>query len=66
MSTVPLVLVHAAHLVGVKTSPLRYNAAETADVLARYNGTGSDAAAYGRRARDFYLIFEKYNAPLRG
>ncbi|GAA4131541.1 glycoside hydrolase domain-containing protein [Actinomadura keratinilytica] len=66
VSTVPLVLVHAAHLVGVKTSPLRYNAAETADVLARYNGTGSDAAAYGRRARDFYLIFEKYNAPLRG
>ncbi|WP_369252933.1 hypothetical protein [Streptomyces sp. R41] len=33
--------------------------------LARYNGTNEDAQEYGRRARDLYNIFEKYNMVMR-
>ncbi|MGP3953007.1 hypothetical protein [Streptomyces sp. 7N604] len=67
VSTVPLVHIHSAHLIGVKNPDrLRFSDDETRDVLARYNGEGDEAAEYGRRALDLYRIFEKYNARLRG
>ncbi|MFD9440569.1 glycoside hydrolase domain-containing protein [Streptomyces sp. NPDC060006] len=67
VSTVALVHIHSAHRVGVTADRLRYTDADNVAVLARYNGTDPDAAQeYGRRARDLYNIFERYNAALRG
>ncbi|MDT0386165.1 glycoside hydrolase domain-containing protein [Streptomyces dubilierae] len=65
VSTVALVHIHSAHLVGVTTDRLRYSDADNVAVLARYNGTNEDAQEYGRRARDLYNIFERFNAALR-
>ncbi|MGK5533625.1 glycoside hydrolase domain-containing protein [Streptomyces sp. URMC 129] len=65
VSTVALVHIHSAHRKGVTADRLAYTAADTATVLARYNGTNDDATQYGLRARDLYDIFERYNAPLR-
>ncbi|MDO0937777.1 DUF1906 domain-containing protein [Streptomyces sp. DG2A-72] len=62
VGAVPLIHIHSAHEAGVTTDRLRYSDADNVAVLTKYNGAGE----YGRRARDLYNIFEKYNAALRG
>ena len=60
-----LVLIHAAHLVGLDTDYYGYSTAEIKKVIARYNGTGDAAVSYGERNYAIYEIFEKYNKQVR-
>ncbi len=61
-----LVLIHAANLVGINRYSYDYNSDEITKTLARYNGTGDDAANYGNRRKIMYDIFEEYNSTNRG
>ena len=65
ISMCALVLIHAAHLVGLDTDYYGYSTAEIKKVIARYNGTGDAAASYGERNYAIYEIFEKYNKQVR-
>lgn len=56
-----LVLLRGADLVDVSEITYNYTEDEVKKVLARYNGTNSDATAYGERNYNIYKIFEKYN-----
>jgi hypothetical protein len=65
VSTVPLVLIHNASLVGVTADRLAYGDDDSRRVLARYNGTGDAAEKYGGELLGVYDVLEKYNAPAR-
>jgi hypothetical protein len=65
ITTAALVHISDAHSIGQRTPGLDYSDAETQAVLARYNGTGADAAEYGAQNLSVYQTFEKYNAPAR-
>ncbi len=65
ISTVPLMLVNAAHEAGVEGDLLTYDDARLSQVMARYRGTGPDAERYGRELPAVYAVFEKHNACLR-
>lgn len=39
----------------------QYSESQIKAILARYNGTGTDAALYGEEVYEYYLIFSSYN-----
>lgn len=65
ISTAALVLLQAASDINVARPGLDTSEADSTKILARYNGTGSDAAEYGNQLIGLYRVFEKYFAPLR-
>ncbi|MBC2962376.1 DUF1906 domain-containing protein [Nocardioides deserti] len=65
ISTVPLVLIHAASRIGLSRPGLSQSDADTTATIARYNGTGPAAAGYGGVVFGYYSIFEIYNSIMR-
>lgn len=65
ISTVPLVLIHAASMVGRARPGLSQSDADATATIARYNGTNDAAAAYGETVFGYYFIFEVYNSFVR-
>jgi peptidoglycan hydrolase-like protein with peptidoglycan-binding domain len=66
LSMVPSVLMVGADEIGVANPPrLTFTSAETKQIIARYNGTGSAAESYGVKVKGVYDVFEAFNAPLR-
>jgi peptidoglycan hydrolase-like protein with peptidoglycan-binding domain len=65
VSTIPLVLIHAASLVNVPLPGLRTSEEDTRLIMARYNGTADSAQGYGNVMLGLYRIYEKYYAPQR-
>ncbi|MEU4466251.1 glycoside hydrolase domain-containing protein [Streptomyces sp. NPDC024017] len=66
ISTLPTVLIEGAADVGVPQPSMSTSEEHTRLTLARYNGTDERAQNYGRAMLGLHLVFEKYNAPLRG
>lgn len=60
-----LVIVHAASQVGLEGMYWMPSTASVSKILARYNGTNSDASEYGRRNSGLYSILDRYNALTR-
>ena len=60
---VGLVLYHAADMVNVDNL-YKLNSEEAKKVLARYNGTNSNAKTYGGIVYKYYRLFNQYNAKL--
>lgn len=63
-----LVLLHAAETVGVPVSLNNnyiYDTNQIKKILARYNGTGTEAKLYGEKVYKLYVIFEAENEKLR-
>lgn len=56
-----LVLIWGANDVGINGIKYSYTDQELKEIIARYNGEGVDAAAYGQRNLETYKIFEYYN-----
>lgn len=65
LSAVPGVLLWGADLVGIAGPSLTYTPSEVRRIIARYNGSGAAAEAYGYEVKGVYDIFEFYNAALR-
>jgi hypothetical protein len=65
VSTIPLVLIHAASLVNVPLPGLHTSEEDTGLIMARYNGTADSAQGYGNVMLGLYRIHEKYYAPQR-
>lgn len=65
VSTLPLVLIHAARLINARRPAPDYTEDETRQAMSRYNGTGDAAQNYGQVTLGLYRVFEAYNAPLR-
>ncbi|MDR2703951.1 MAG: DUF1906 domain-containing protein [Cellulomonadaceae bacterium] len=66
IAIVPTVLMWGADRIGVLDVPrLTFADHEIEAILARYNGTNTDADAVGARVKHFYDIFEQFNASLR-
>lgn len=65
LSAVPKVLLWGASLLGIVGPRLNYSDNEVRRIIARYNGTGDDAEAYGYEVKGGYDIFESYNASIR-
>lgn len=53
--------VYNAHQLGAPRPSLTTSPAQTQALLARYNGTGDDAAKYGRELIGLYNVLENYN-----
>lgn len=56
-----LVLIWGANDVGINAIKYSYTDQELKTIIARYNGFGDDAVAYGQRNLETYKIFEYYN-----
>ncbi|PPK48795.1 glycoside hydrolase domain-containing protein [Clostridium algidicarnis] len=56
-----LVLMWGANDINIGDNYYDYSPEEIKKVIARYNGTGSDASEYGIRNYELYNIFEHYN-----
>jgi peptidoglycan hydrolase-like protein with peptidoglycan-binding domain len=61
----PRVVIHAASMAGAGRPNLTFSEDSTRRTLARFNGTGVDAVAYGDQVLGIFKIFEKYNAFIR-
>ncbi|RPK77484.1 hypothetical protein EES45_20690 [Streptomyces sp. ADI97-07] len=59
--SVSYLTVYNAHQLGISRPGLNTGAADTQALLARYNGTGDDAAKYGRELMGLYNVLENYN-----
>ncbi|MDF6020566.1 glycoside hydrolase domain-containing protein [Streptomyces sp. JH34] len=59
--SVSYLTVYNAHQLGIARPGLSTSAADTQALLARYNGTGDDAAKYGRELIGLYNVLENYN-----
>lgn len=56
-----LEMYHCADYAGVCGSLFHCTESQIKAILARYNGTGSDATNYGNECYEYYKIFEKYS-----
>lgn len=65
VTTVPLVLIHGASMVGVARPGLEQSWADARKIIARYNGEGPAADVYGDKVGGYYEIFESYNMIIR-
>jgi peptidoglycan hydrolase-like protein with peptidoglycan-binding domain len=65
VGTVPLVLLHAANMIGLPRPTLTTNETDARRVIARYNGTGPEAEEFGDLVLGVYRVLEKYYAPQR-
>lgn len=66
LTAVPGVLLWGAEDGGVTGPPrLTYTPTEVEQILARYNGTGPAAAAYGAEVKGIYDLFEARNLAMR-
>ncbi|MBB6546136.1 glycoside hydrolase domain-containing protein [Nonomuraea rubra] len=65
ISTIPLLHFWGAADIGVARPGLADSDDLTRRVIARYNGTGTEADQYGVEVLGIYRVFEKYNAPAR-
>jgi peptidoglycan hydrolase-like protein with peptidoglycan-binding domain len=59
--SVAYLTVYNAHQLGKPRPSLTTSLADTQALLARYNGTGDDAAQYGRELIGLYNVLENYN-----
>ncbi|MFD5200643.1 glycoside hydrolase domain-containing protein [Streptomyces sp. NPDC058375] len=59
--SVAYLTVYNAHQLGIARPSLTTSQAQTQALLARYNGTGDDAAKYGRELIGLYNVLENYN-----
>ncbi|MGW4730570.1 glycoside hydrolase domain-containing protein [Streptomyces shenzhenensis] len=59
--SVAYLTLYNAHQLGQSRPGLTTGLAETQALLARYNGTGDDAAQYGRELIGLYNVLENYN-----
>ncbi|MGA5896341.1 glycoside hydrolase domain-containing protein [Streptomyces venetus] len=60
--SVAYLTIYNAHQLGAPRPNLNTTQAQTQALLARYNGTGDDAAQYGRELLGLYNVLENYNA----
>lgn len=66
LGTVPAVLMWGAADIGITGAPRTdYTEGQVKAILARYNGTGTDAETYGEATYLLYQAFEQFNADLR-
>ncbi|OMF30082.1 hypothetical protein BK133_17095 [Paenibacillus sp. FSL H8-0548] len=65
ISTCALVIIRAANQVSLDQIFYEYDATNIKKVLARYNGTGDEAAVYGDETYEYYLAFEHFNKLIR-
>ena len=56
-----LEMYHCADYAGVYGSLFHCTESQIKAILARYNGTGSDATDYGNECYEYYKIFKKYS-----
>ncbi|MBT8228384.1 MAG: DUF1906 domain-containing protein [Dactylosporangium sp.] len=61
IATAAYLTIYNAHQIGVARPSLTTGQADTQALLARYNGTGDDAAQYGRELIGLYNVLENYN-----
>ncbi|MEV2246855.1 glycoside hydrolase domain-containing protein [Streptomyces sp. NPDC049970] len=59
--SVSYLTIYNAHQLGISRPGLSTSATDTQALLARYNGTGDDAAKYGRELKGLYNVLESYN-----
>ncbi len=59
--SVAYLTIYNAHQLGAPRPSLSTTPAQTQALLARYNGTGDDAAKYGRELIGLYNVLENYN-----
>ncbi|MEU0131026.1 MULTISPECIES: glycoside hydrolase domain-containing protein [unclassified Streptomyces] len=59
--SVSYLTIYNAHQLGISRPGLSTSATDTQALLARYNGTGEDAAKYGRELKGLYNVLESYN-----
>jgi len=52
---------HCADYAGVSGSLFHCTATQIKAILSRYNGTGTDAQAYGNECYEYYKVFKKYS-----
>ncbi|EFL32624.1 conserved hypothetical protein [Streptomyces viridochromogenes DSM 40736] len=64
--SVAYLTLYNAHQIGAPRPSLTTTPAQTQALLARYNGTGDDAAKYGRELLGLYNQLENYNMLSRG
>ncbi|GAA4313727.1 DUF1906 domain-containing protein [Streptomyces venetus] len=64
--SVAYLTLYNAHQIGAPRPSLTTSPAQTQALLARYNGTGEDAAKYGRELLGLYNQLENYNMLSRG
>jgi peptidoglycan hydrolase-like protein with peptidoglycan-binding domain len=60
--SVAYLTIYNAHQIDAPRPNLNTTQAQTQALLARYNGTGPDAAQYGRELLGLYNVLENYNA----
>ncbi|GAB3552266.1 hypothetical protein GCM10027404_22570 [Arthrobacter tumbae] len=65
MRTVPIVLIAGALEMQLGRPSLTTTEDQVKGTLARYNGTGSEAAIYGDQLLGVFRCFEKFNSLLR-
>lgn len=65
VTSVPLVLIHAASMVNIARPDLQQNRADARRTIARFNGTNADAEVYGDKVAGYYDLFEIYNSVVR-
>ncbi|MET9528591.1 glycoside hydrolase domain-containing protein [Streptomyces coeruleorubidus] len=64
--SVAYLTIYNAHQLGAPRPNLTTSLSQTQALLARYNGTGDDAAKYGRELIGLYNVLENYNMLSRG
>ncbi|MFJ8540699.1 glycoside hydrolase domain-containing protein [Streptomyces sp. NPDC093586] len=64
--SVAYLTIYNAHQIGAPRPGLSTTLSQTQALLARYNGTGDDAAQYGRELIGLYNVLENYNMLSRG